>query len=196
MRPDFFDVVGDEGTPEELEELRHVHELLLSASPPPELARLPRPRRVRSLTRSWGAGVVAFAATCAAAIGLASGYAFGDHNGFQAGTAFQARAVRSMHGLGAAQAASAVIRVGKEDPNGNRPIQVSVKSLPAPANGGWYELYLTKKGKLEVPCGIFRTGASGRAHVNMNAPADLEEYDGWVVTTVPGGPTPHVLLTT
>jgi hypothetical protein len=190
VKPDFFDLVGDEGTPEELEELRHVHELLLSASPPPELARPPRPRRVRSLTRSWGAGVVAFAATCAAVIGLASGYAFGHHSGFQAG------AVRSMHGLGADHAASAVIRVGKEDPNGNRPIQVSVKSLPAAANNGWYELYLTKKGKLEVPCGIFRTGASGQAHVNMNAPADLEEYDGWVVTTVPAGPAPHVLLTT
>jgi hypothetical protein len=190
MRPDFFDLVGDEGTPEELDELRQVHELLLSASPPPELAKVPRPRRIRSLTRSWGAGVVAFAATCAAVVGLASGYAFGHHGGFQSG------AVRSMHGLGTAHAASAVIRVGKEDPNGNRPIQVSVKSLPAAANRGWYELYLTKKGKLEVPCGVFRTGATGQAHVNMNAPADLEEYDGWVVTTVPAGPAPHVLLTT
>jgi hypothetical protein len=190
MKPDFYDLVGDEGTPEELEELRQVHELLLAASPPPRLAKAPHSRRVRSLTRSWGAGVVAFAAICAAAIGLASGYAFGHRSGFHSG------AVRSMHGLGAAHAASAVIRVGHEDANGNRPIQMTVKALRAPANGGWYELYLTKKGKLEVPCGIFRTGASGQARVNMNAPADLEEYDGWVVTTVPAGPTPHELLTT
>jgi hypothetical protein len=197
MTPDFFDLVGDEGTPEELEELRQVHELLLAANPPPELARLPGPRRVRSLTRSWGAGLVAFAATSAAAIGLASGYAFGHHGGFHAEGGFQAGAIRSMHGLGAAHTASAVIRVGREDPNGNRPIEVSVRSLPTAPNGGWYELYLTKKGKLEVPCGIFRTGASGQAHVDMNAPADLEEYDGWVVTTAaPAGPTPHVLLTT
>ncbi len=190
MKPDFFDLVGDEGTPEELDELRQVHELLLSSSPPPSLAKPPRPRRVRSLTRSWGAGIVAFAATSAAVVGLASGYAFGHHGGFQSG------AVRSMHGLGTVRAASAVIRVGKEDANGNRPIQMTVKALPTPASGGWYELYLTKKGKLEVPCGIFRTGVSGQAHVNMNAPADLEEYDGWVVTTVPAGPSPHVLLTT
>jgi len=190
VKPDFFDLVGDEGTPEELDELRQVHELLLSSSPPPSLAKPPRPRRVRSLTRSWGAGIVAFAATSAAVVGLASGYAFGHHGGFQSG------AVRSMHGLGTASAASAVIRVGNEDANGNRPIQMTVKALPTPANGGWYELYLTKKGKLEVPCGIFRTGVSGQAHVNMNAPADLEEYDGWVVTTVPAGSSPHLLLTT
>jgi hypothetical protein len=190
VKPDFHDLVGDEGTPEELEELRQVHELLLSSSPPPSLAQLPRPRRVRSLRRSWGVAAVAFAATLSAAFGLASGYAFGHHGGFRTGLA------RPMHGVGATSAASAVIDVGKEDTNGNRPIQMAVKALPAPANGRWYELYLTKKGKLEVPCGIFRTGSSGEAHVSMNAPADLEEYDGWVVTTVPAGRSPHVLLTT
>ena len=190
MSRDLRDLIGDDASPEELEELQGVHELLLAASAPPELARVPRPRRVRSLRRSWGAGAVAFAASLAAAVGLASGYAFGHGGGLHGGS------VHPMHGLGATRAASAVIRVGGEDANGNRAIEMSVRSLAAPAPGRLYELYLTKHGKLEVPCGIFRTGSSGRARVEMNAPSDLGEYDGWVVTTVPPGPTPHVLLTT
>jgi hypothetical protein len=187
---DLRDLIGDDASPEELEELQGVHELLIAASAPPELARVPRPQRARSFRRSWGAGAVAFAASLAAAVGLASGYAFGHGGGFRGGS------VHPMHGLGATRAASAVIRVGGEDANGNRTIEMSVRSLPAPAPGGLYELYLTKDGKLEVPCGIFRTGSSGRARVEMNAPSDLDEYDGWVVTMVPAGLTPHVLLTT
>src|SRR5947207_1389298 len=35
--PEFRELVGDEGTPEELERLRRVHELLVAAGPPPEL---------------------------------------------------------------------------------------------------------------------------------------------------------------
>ena len=38
MPPDFFDLVGDEGTPEELERLRRAHDLLVAAGPPPELS--------------------------------------------------------------------------------------------------------------------------------------------------------------
>ena len=55
MKPDFFDLVGDEGTPEELDELRQVHELLLSSSPPPSLAKPPRPRRVPTVHQPLGA---------------------------------------------------------------------------------------------------------------------------------------------
>ena len=89
-----------------------------------------------------------------------------------------------------------MIRVGARGRERQPPDRDERPLAPAPAHGSWYELYLTKKGKLEVPCGIFRTGAPDRAQVEMNAPADLEEYDGWVVTTVPAGPAPHVLLTT
>jgi hypothetical protein len=72
---------------------------------------------------------------------------------------------------------------------------MNVSSLP-PLQKGWYELYLTKKGKPVVPCGIFQTGASGAAHVTMNAPADLAEYDGWIVTAVVGGHDGPALLET
>src|SRR5262249_36852154 len=36
--PDFRELVGDEGTPEELAKLRRAHDLLVAAGPPPELS--------------------------------------------------------------------------------------------------------------------------------------------------------------
>jgi len=44
--PDFDDIVGTEGSLEELAELRQVHNLLLSAEPPPAL-----PERLRGAPR-------------------------------------------------------------------------------------------------------------------------------------------------
>ena len=35
--PEFDDLVGDEGTPEELARLRSAHQMLIAAGPPPEL---------------------------------------------------------------------------------------------------------------------------------------------------------------
>jgi hypothetical protein len=100
-----------------------------------------------------------------------------------------------MHGIGPAATASAVIRVGAEDANGNRTLRMAVHSLPA-LQKGWYTLYLTEKGEPLVDCGIFRTGTAGSANVSMNAPAGLAEYDGWIVTATVPGQTPHVLLST
>ena len=71
--PDFHELVGDEGTPEELAKLRRAHELLVAAGPPPELS--PRlaeapaaigrtswlPRRRRGAAFALAAGVVAAA---------------------------------------------------------------------------------------------------------------------------------------
>ncbi len=46
--PDFHELVGDEGTPEELAKLRRAHDLLIAAGPPPELSpRLAEPPRTR-----------------------------------------------------------------------------------------------------------------------------------------------------
>ena len=54
--PDFHELVGGEGTPEEQERLRRVHDLLIAAGPPPEL-----PRRLSRAPRT-GARVLAFPA--------------------------------------------------------------------------------------------------------------------------------------
>ena len=192
MTPDFDDLIGSEGTPEELAELRRMHELLASADPPPALtqpiARVPRVRRHHG--RAWAGAAVGLAAAFAAAFGVASGFVFEPGGEFHTGFA------RPMHGVGTARAARALIQVGREDGNGNRPLEFTVKSLPALSRDGWYELYLTDHGKLAVPCGVFHTGRLGTAHVRMNAPSDLEEYDGWVVTAAGETGPSGVLLST
>ncbi len=191
MTPDFDEIVGDEGSPEEREELRRVHELLVAATPPPSLDRPPhRAFRGRfSIPRSWALGAVGLAGAASIAIGLAVGSTIGS-GGFHTGF------TRPMHGVGSTRTASALIKVGNEDGNGNRPLLMSVRALPTLPRGTWYRLYLTKKGKPVVLCGLFQTGRSGNAHVHMNAPGDLEEYDGWIVSAVSPGGAPRVLLST
>ncbi len=196
MTPDFDELINEGDSPEEIAELRQVHDLLVSASPPPTLTapprRAPRVRRTfrgRPSGRGWTVAALGFAAAASAVIGIAIGSTLGP-------TGFRSGFTRPMHGVGEAVGASALIRVGKEDTNGNRPLQVTVHRLPALAEGRWYELYLTRKGKAVVPCGIFQTGGSGSARVTMNAPADLAEYDGWVVTARAPGHQARVLLTT
>jgi hypothetical protein len=192
MRPDFDEIIGSDGTPEELAELRGIHELLLAADPPPVLRERRRraPRMKPFFRRSWAVAALGFATVAAAlASALAIGLSIGHEGDSRAGF------VRPMHGVGAAAAANALIRVGSQDANGNRTLSINVDSLPA-LSRGWYTLYLTEKGKPMVACGVFETGPSGAANVNMNAPADLGEYDGWIVTAaVPGQPS-RVLLTT
>jgi hypothetical protein len=190
--PDFDEIVGTEGSPEELAELRQVHNLLLSAEPPAELPARRRKalRRRPVLVRTWAAAAFGFAAVLASlTAGLAIGQAFGhESEGHQAFS-------RTMHGIGTAAAASAVIKVGSKDGSGNRTLRMAVHSLPSLPRG-YYTLYLTEKGHPLVPCGVFRTGATGSANVSMNAPADLAEYDGWIVSAVVPGQPSRVLLTT
>ena len=151
MTPDFDELVGDEGSLEEREELRRVHELLLSATPPPSLNPPPRrASRIRSvIPRSWAFSAVGLATIVSIAIGVLIGSTLGSR-GFQTGF------TRPMHGLRSATAASALIKVGKEDGNGNRPLLMSVRALPSLTEGAWYRLYLTKKGKPVALCGTSR----------------------------------------
>jgi hypothetical protein len=189
--PDFRELVGDEGTPEELERLRRVHDLLVAAEPPPDvprrLARAPR-RRLAALPRPRLQAALGLAAAAAIALGFGIGYAVGNGNGFSE------QAVRPMHGVGRFASASASIEIGKLDAGGNWPLQMVVRGLPALPHGGLYELYLTKNGKPDATCGTF--GVSGSVtRVRLNAPYDFGEYDGWVVTSHVPGRHDRVLLT-
>jgi hypothetical protein len=191
VSPEFDEILGDDDSPADVASWRVVHDLLLSASAPPALGeRVARVPHVRALVpRSRAMAALSLATTVAVAVGLGVGYSIG-HRGFQ--TDF----TRPMHGIGAARAASALIRVGGPGEAGNRTLEMSVRALPALPAGGWYELYLTKKGKAVLPCGSFRTGVSGSAQVDMNVPGALGEYDGWNVTALTPGHPPRVLLTT
>jgi hypothetical protein len=196
VTPAFHEIVGggEETSPEELAALRQVHELLLSAEPPPALSRRlsrpPRPPRRTRLPRGRARAALAVAASAAAAVAFAVGYNVGRGPGFQ--TAFS----QTMHGVGALHGASGWIGVGHRDASGNWPLEMSVRGLPRLPANGWYELSLTKKGEPDVLCGSFRTGAGVVTTVRLNAPGDLGEYTGWIITRGRPGRGHPVLLTT
>jgi hypothetical protein len=197
VSPDFDELVGgDEEMPlEERERLRHVHQLLLSATPAPRLPRrLARPPAVRRrglrVARRPVRTVLGAAAAVAVAAAFGIGYVLGHVGGFPSSY------TEAMHGVGSLAAASASIEVGRRDASGNRPLEMAVRGLPALPRDGWYDLYLTKGGKPEALCGTFKVGTNAVTHVQLNAPADLGEYDGWVVEARVPGQHGRVLLTT
>jgi hypothetical protein len=194
MTPDFRELVGDEGTPQELERLERVHELLVAAGPPPQLSRrLRRPPRVGARVIALPRRRVQAALAVAAAAAIAAGFGIG--YGARGGGGFSTAFSRPMHGVGPVAAATASIEIGKVDAAGNWPLEMVTRGLPALPKDGWYELLLTKHGKPSASCGTFRVdGGVGR--VRLNAPYDLREYDGWIVTAHVPGSRGRTLLTT
>jgi hypothetical protein len=180
---DLRSLVGDDLGEEELDRLQRVHELLLEAGPPPELSPAltqapPVGREARRERFSWYGNP-----RLGAAIALAAGVAalfFGI--GFLAGhgsSGFDAKRTVSMFGTAAAPKASAAIEVGSADDAGNLPMLVHVQGLPKVARG-YYELFLTVKGKPRITCGTFAGGQN--VSFRLSIPFQLKRYDGWVVT--------------
>lgn len=195
---DFFDLVGDEGTPEELEQLRRAHDLLIAAGPPPELpprlaeapgavgrntAWLPRRRR--------GAAAVLAAGVVAVAFGI--GFIVGDRG---SGEFPHKGSPIAMHGLGTTSSARGSVLIGERDEVGNWPLLVRVSGLKPLAKGKWYELYLTRKGKPVAYCGSFSAQKTGRTTVHFSVPYRLKGFDGWIVTDSSKPRAQQVLLTT
>jgi hypothetical protein len=195
-KPDFRDLVGEDLTPEERDRLEHVHELLIAAGPPPELPpALAEPSteldEPTGLPRRRTGAVLALAAALALAAFL-GGFIAGRTNGDD----FNSVKAIPMHGVGAAQAASGTIDLGQLDNQGNWPLQVKVSHLPSPPKNGYYEMFLTRHGKIAATCGTFNVHGS-TATVRLNAPYNLRRFDGWVVTMERPGNTAHeVMLTT
>ena len=195
--PDFRQLVGEEGSPQELDRLRRVHELLVAAGPPPQLspglARPPRVGRLAPLARPRRRSLAALALAFALAAGaFAVGYGVAPKSGFQA-----VRVV-PMHGLGRLAQAHAVLKIGRADAHGNVPIEMEVRGLPPLPAGAYYELYLSKKGKPSASCGTFRTGP-GTTSVRLTIAYQLQpwgrRWDGWVVTVHrPGRPVASELV--
>jgi len=75
----------------------------------------------------------------------------------------------------------ATLELGKRDAEGNWPMVLHVRGLPRLSAGGYYDLYLTRKGKPLVSCGTFNV--SGRTDVRLSAAYNLEAFDknGWVI---------------
>jgi hypothetical protein len=201
VTPDFDELVGttDDESPDELAELRRVHELLASATPPPELSPLlahpprvgPAPaRRLRRRPRVAAAVGAGLAAAAALAGAVFAGYSL---NG---GPSFQTSWTRSMHAVAPLASASATIQVGRRDASGNWPLEMTVRGIPALPPRGWYDLYLTEHGKRGLLCGTFRAGAAAVTRVSMSTPYPLDETSGWIVTASVPGQGQRVLLTT
>jgi len=182
---DIRSLIGDDVDPAELERLRHVHDLLVAAGPPPELSpALQSPPRVggaaRPRTFSWfgsprlAAGIVLAAAVAAAFFGI------GFLAGHTSSGGFQARHTVAMHGTRNAPDARASIEVGSADASGNIPMLVHVNGLPKLAARSYYELYLTRHGRPVITCGTFNGG--DRVSFRLSIPFKLKGYDGWVVT--------------
>ena len=180
MSKRFDELVGDIEDPAERERLRRVHQLLLSVDPPPEVSSVlrtpPAADPVRLLPRRRRTTLALIAAALVAA-------------SFGAGWLASARigdeeAVRVIPMAGTAQAAgaSASIELLPDDESGNWPMNLRISGLtPSRDRSDWYELWLTKDGKLADPCGRFTVHA-GTTTVVLSVPYGLRQYDGWIVT--------------
>jgi hypothetical protein len=184
--PDFRELVGDDLPADERERLRHVHDLLVSAGPPPDLPpaleRAPTPGGKRSLLprRRRGALLALAAALAAAAFG--AGYLVADRGAEPHAQAFETDFVLQMRGTQAAPGAVASLVVGKKDDDGNWPMELTVRNLPREGDRTRFELVLTRKGKVAASCGTFFV-ASDKTIAFLNAPYALRTYDGWAIVT-------------
>ena len=198
--PDFRELVGDEGSPEELAVLRRAHDLLVAAGPPPELSsRLAEAPSTgsRVMRTPWfrqhrrGGAFALAAAVAGAAFGV--GFLVGDQG---SGKFPSSRPPIAMHSVSSGGLAKASIVIGERDEIGNWPLLVRVSGLPELPKGMWYELYLTRNGKPAAYCGSFGVNPSGRAKVVLSVPYKLKQFDGWIVTPNKPKKARQVLLTT
>jgi hypothetical protein len=198
---DFRDLIDADGLdPEEEARLRHVHDLLVQAGPPPDLPpaleQAPDEQEAEIVQfpllprRRWA--VAAVAAATLALLAFGGGYLTGHSKGR---TSFDTSRVVPMHGQGEELA---LLRVAKPDSAGNWPMQLEVTGLPEQSNRStYYELWLTRNGKPVEQCGTFRVH-SKTTRVRFTVPYSFEGIDGWVITKQTNGaapPGPVVLST-
>lgn len=196
-RPEFRELVGEDLPAGERERLERVHDLLVSAGPPPELPPSlvqpdldPREESSVSFLPRRRAGLMLGLAAAIALIAFLGGFVAG-----RAKDTFSSSFDVPMHGTALASNATATIHVGELDASGNWPLKVVVNGLRPLPKGEYYEMFLTRGGKRAASCGTFRI-VSGES-VRLNAPYSLRRFNGWVVTReVPGSHRHPVVLTT
>jgi hypothetical protein len=185
----FDDLIGgaDDLPREERERLRRMHELLLTVdapaevpealreAPPLDAPRAPVVRPARRRPRLTLRPAFALTAAAVAALAFGSGYLVGDRD-------VEPVAVIEMKGVGPVRDATGSIELLPDDESGNWPMRVVVRGLPPSANrDDYYELWLTKGGKLAESCGRFSVH-EGVTTVTLSVPYRLRAFDEWVVT--------------
>jgi hypothetical protein len=183
VSPEFDDLVGSDIGREERDRLRHVHDLLVQAGPPPELPphiesgpTMTLSRRPRKATRRVA---LLAAALCVLALVFLGGYVAGNRGGGLASS----RTVQ-LHGTAAAPGALASLKIQTADSAGNLPMTLTATGLPQLGPKDYFEVYLYRNGKIFAPCGTFvaKPGTENAVLVTLNAPYELEPGDTWVVT--------------
>ena len=180
MKERFDELVGPIEDPDEHDRLRRVHQLLLSVDSPPEVSpalQAPIPAEpVQRLPRRRRAALALLAAALAAAA-FGAGWLANERSGD-----VEAVALIPMTGTAQARGATALIELLPQDESGNWPMNVRVRGLtPSRDRSDYYEMWLTKDGKLADPCGRF-TVHTGLTKIVLSVPYGLRQYDGWVVT--------------
>jgi hypothetical protein len=183
--PRLDDLVGSDLPPEERARLERVHELLIAAGPPAELApEFERgPTLAMTLARSSrrrGHRKIALLAAALVILLLAfiGGFVVGN-----SGTGLTGTHTLKMTGTKQAPGALASLVITNADPAGNWPMQLSATGLPKLPTHGYYEVFVTRNGKPWAPCGVFVVkSATAAVSVRLNAPYELRRSDGWVVT--------------
>ena len=181
MKDRFEDLLDlDDLDPSERDRLRRMHELLLRVSPPPEvpsdLREPPAAEPVRLLPQRRRY-TLALIAAALIAIAFGSGFLLG-------GRSDDVSVFRnvSMAGVGEGLGGFASIEIQEQDEAGNWPMVVRVRGLEKSADrDDYYELWLTKGGKLADSCGRFVLH-DGVTEVMLSVPYGFKSYDGWVVT--------------
>lgn len=187
--PSFDELVGAETSGEERERLRHVHELLLEAGPPPELtpklrkapgSGVARMQRRRVVKRR---GLLLLAAALSIVVVFAAGYAVSNSRQ-SGGNSSPRRVAKTLELTGTRQAPNAQATLDVWKPQaGNWPMTLNVTGLPKLPPHAYYYVYLVRDGKPWAPCGAFRVASPSQAlTLTLNAPYKLRKGDTWVVT--------------
>lgn len=186
MTPDFDEIVGLDVERAERERLRRVHDLVVQAGPPPELA--PELEKGPTLAMTLGRPktratrkVALLAATLSLlATAFLVGYLAGNR-----GSGLASPRVLELKGTAAAPRAFASLQLLPADPAGNIPMTLSATRLPQSGPREYYEVWLVRAGgKVWAPCGSFvaKGGDEEAVRVTLNAPYRPKPGDTWVVT--------------
>jgi hypothetical protein len=172
--------------------------LLVEAGPPPELSpdldSVPWPEESQMpLLKPRQGRPLLLAAAIATAIGI--GFVLGQSTGPNSSSMETVRVVR-LAGTNLDSDARGTLELGKADAHGNWPMILHTRGLQQLPEGGYYDLYLTKRGKPVVLCGTFNV-RSGEAIIRFSAAYDLSHFDrdGWVITRqLPGNHEPTEIV--